>query len=400
METTRADTPPERLARYTRVTLTAAHWAVAREAVVAAALMAGPENAEDAKGLVSRLCQLLAAHPGWDHRHALELTVLVTEPAIATHLARLQAAGKSGKTRENHRADLRRIARGLAGTGQPARSSAGPVAVPAATGPLLTWLLTGQRPLVAVRAWEQHTGRRLTRNVLNPVVTALVTANAAQPSPGTLLALATVGTPASGEVSPSTWSRSVTEQLHPSTVPTSAGEVRPVSRAAVLQAARTALASQTAPTIAIAPDPDLLPAVVRDAIAAYRPDGWTEQGWAELGPLCHRLMVGFVPTSANSARSIGTVLAAFLAWAASRPGRPGQPTSLDAQELRTIGLADAYLDQLTAPDRSVATGAVRHRRARPRSGPGRPRPARRPCQRRHRPRAAGRHQRAAGHGPG
>ena len=201
----------ERLARYTPATLTGAHWAGAREVVVAAVLAAGPENAEDTKGLVSRLCQLLTAHPGWDRRQAPDLTVLVTDPAIAVHLARLQAAGKSGKTRENQRADLRRIARGLAGTALPARALARPVAVPAATGPLLTWLLADEPVPVAVRAWEQLTGRTITRDVLNPVVAAVNAANAAASGPGTVEALIRVSTPPWEEVSLPTWPRRVPE---------------------------------------------------------------------------------------------------------------------------------------------------------------------------------------------
>ena len=216
METTSAKTPAVRLARVTPATLPAAHWVLARGPVTAAVLAAGPDSAEDAKGLVSRLCQLLAGHAGWDRRVAPDLSVPVLEPAIATHLARLQAAGKSGKTRENHRADLRRIARALAGTATPTRrADAEPAQVPAATGPLLTWLLAGEGPLTAVRAWEQLTGRRVTRAVLNPVAAAALSAIAAQPDPGTLAALTSVGTPAAGEVSPGTWPRSATDKPTP-----------------------------------------------------------------------------------------------------------------------------------------------------------------------------------------
>lgn len=352
METNEAETPAERLARYTPTALPAAQWELARDGVIAAVLSAGPENAEDAKGLVSRLCQLLAAHPGWDRRHAPSLPVLVTEAAIAMHLERLKAAGKSGKTRENHRADLRRIARGLAGTVTAARPAAPARAVPRASGPLLAWLLACEPVPVAVRAWEELTGRSVTRDVLNPVVTAVKGANASGLDAGTVAALSRVGTPAWGEASPPTWPPHVPEEI----AYTAASKAPPTrSRAAVLRAAKTALAAQAAPTVAPAPDLSLLAAPVQEAITSYRPTTLTDARWAELRPLCRRLMTGYAPPSPTAARSTGTVLVAFLDWAAQRPGRVNRSTPLTAEELQTSGLVEAYLAQLTAPDASVAT---------------------------------------------
>ncbi|MDX6243158.1 MAG: hypothetical protein QOE76_881, partial [Frankiales bacterium] len=213
METIEADTPAQRLARYTPTTLSAGPWSLARDPATAAVLAACPVSAEDAKGLVSRLCQLLAGHPGWDRRQVPDLTVLVTEPAIVAHLARLTVAGKSAKTRENHRADLRRVARALAGTTRPpsapnmtgtSTSTAPAGRVPATSQHLLDWLTAGVAPLVAVAAWEDRTGRKASRDVLDPVVKAVVAhceTNATDSAAGMVGLFVPVGTSVWGEVS-------------------------------------------------------------------------------------------------------------------------------------------------------------------------------------------------------
>ena len=369
------DLPAERrLAAYTPGCLTTEAWSNAREPVVAAVLAARPTGAEDAEGLVSRLCQLLAGHSGWDPRTVPDLTALVTDVAIAVHLTRLGAAGKSGKTRENHRADLRRIARALAGTmsasGDPApRRTRTPAGLGAGVL-LLGWLNTGQPVIPVVVAWEQATGRRAA-TALPAVIAALCAARAPGIPPGTVAALSAACAP-TRMVSPRTWtSDTATDSTAarrptanvpahvPAHVPAPSTKpvrpAKPLSRTAGLRLARAAHAALTAPTVTPAPDPDLLPAAVRDAVATYRPAGMVGQRWEALAPLCRRLVVGFNPPSANSARNAATILITFLTWADTRPSRAAAPALITAEELRTIGLVAAYLAQLDAPARSLAT---------------------------------------------
>ena len=114
-----------RLARYTPRCLPAGQWDLAAAVVRAAVVSAGPVDAEDAKGLVSRLCMLLAGPCGWDRTGVPDLAGLLVRSGIDAHLDRMAAAGKKPKTRENHRADLARIARGLAGiAGRRSRATA------------------------------------------------------------------------------------------------------------------------------------------------------------------------------------------------------------------------------------------------------------------------------------
>jgi hypothetical protein len=107
--------------------------------------------------------------------------------------------------------------------------------------------------------------------------------------------------------------------------------------------------------VAPAPDVSALPGPVRAAITGYRPEGLTADRWEQLAPLCRRLMAGYCPPSATSARTAGTILSSFLDWATDRPGRAQRGGELTAAELLTVGLADAYLHQLTSPDASAAT---------------------------------------------
>lgn len=172
-----AESPARRLARYTPASLSAAEWALAGPAVRATVLGADPSDAEDAKGLASRACLPLTGHAGWDRRRPPELAGLLTEAAITAHLDRLTRAGKAGKTRENHRADLRRPARAAAGLPprpRGARRASDPAAgLPAGSAVLLSWLAAGTPLVVAATAFSRGQHRPLTRDVLEPVVAAL-----------------------------------------------------------------------------------------------------------------------------------------------------------------------------------------------------------------------------------
>lgn len=121
---------------------------------------------------MSRLCLFLAGPSGWDRTAGPELAGLLGDAGIAAHLDRLRAAGKAGKTRENHRADLRRLARAVAGL--PARQPAAPRPAPpvrVGSGELFG---ARSRPLTALPvAWAQRSGRLLRREDLDPVVASL-----------------------------------------------------------------------------------------------------------------------------------------------------------------------------------------------------------------------------------
>ena len=177
-----------RLDRYRPSSLSGREWALAGPAVKAVVLAANPSDAEDAKGLASRLCLFLAGPCGWDRTAEPDLAGLLGETGIAAHLDRLQGAVKAGKTRENHRADLRRLARAAAGL--PPRQPPAPRPVPSAAGRRAELLEAWNGPLTALAAaWEMRSGRPMRREDLDPVVASLVgrTAPCASPeAPGTM----------------------------------------------------------------------------------------------------------------------------------------------------------------------------------------------------------------------
>ena len=135
------ESPQQRLARYTPERLRPAHWALARPAG-RAVLDARPRSADDAKAVMSKLCQLLAGHAGWDRTTPPDLVRLVTPDAIEAQLKRLDLAGKSDKTLANQRASPRRLARAVGKTdvGSPG------AAAPRPTRDALASAATGRRP--------------------------------------------------------------------------------------------------------------------------------------------------------------------------------------------------------------------------------------------------------------
>ena len=314
-----APVPPEvqaRLDRYRPSCLSGRDWALAGPAVRAAVLAARPADAEDAKGLVSRLCLFLAGPCGWDRTAAPDLTGLLGEAGISVHLDRLQAAGKAGKTRENHRADLRRLVRAVAGLPprQPAAARPARLAPVGQAKVLEGW--TG--PLTALAAaWEQRLGRPLRREDLDPVAAWLgeTTAPCAPPAaPGTMpfaavLAAAAGAATTRGEVAAN------------SVVPSRAGAARPgrsghLSRAAALRQARTAMAAAGQPAgarLADAPDLGAMDPKVAEAIVSYRPKRIPAGRWAPMAAVCQRLVAGYRPPSVQVAGNVGSMVA-DLAW--------------------------------------------------------------------------------------
>ena len=372
--------PPEvlgRLDRYRPSSLSGREWTLAGPAVRAVVLASGPTDAEDAKGLVSRLCLFLAGSCGWDRTAAPDLTGLLGEAGIAAHLDRLRAAGKAGKTRENHRADLRRLARaanGLPGR-QPAASrvaAARPVPpAPAGRAELLGgW--TG--PLSALAAaWEQRCGRPLRRDDLDPVVASLAgrTAPCASPeAPGTMPAPSAVAVlAAAGDVVTTRG-----EVAANSVVSSRAGAGGPgrsggLSRAAALRQAKAAMAAvgkPAGPRLADVPDLSTLDPGVAEAIVSYRPKRAPTESWAAMAAVCQRLVAGYRPPSVQVAGNVGSMVAGFVEWAARRPGRPDPGAPLGLEELLDAGLVDAYDAHLAAdgvPDGSRATRRSVLRRA-------------------------------------
>ena len=364
-----------RLERYTPRCLRAEDWALAAPAVGAAVRGVGPSSPEDAKGLASRLCLFLAGPCGWHRRCAPDLEQLLSRTAIDAHLARLAAADTAKKTRENHRADLQRVARALVG--------ASPVGVPGRSRPekgagelsrvAAALHAAGCSLAAGAVAFEQRSGRPLHREDLEPL-SVLSRANAACarsdgagtiPAPSELEAL--VGAvdlvSAVGEVAEKT-----PAEIH--RAPAMARTSRP-SRAAALRHARAAMAAaaeaSSRPRIAEV-DPAALAPGVAEAIAAYRPKRLATASWAELRPVWERLIVGFAPASRGAVGGPAAVLVGFLCWASARPGRPDPNAPLELEELfeTSPSVIDAYDDQLRADgvaDSSRATRRAVLRRA-------------------------------------
>ncbi|HEU4675331.1 MAG TPA: hypothetical protein VFS29_05055, partial [Motilibacteraceae bacterium] len=345
-------------------------WALARGVVLGAVRACEPVDAEDAKGLASRACLFLAGPCGWAGTTAPDLRTLLTEPGIAAHLHRLKTAAKSGKTRENHRADLRRLARAVNGTHQPKKARA-----TAPVEPVSALLLAvGSCPApftAAVAALGQLGGRPVSREALDPLA-AWLAANAATDGPGTVrlldaaAALAGVApaavevvVPAARTPRPSTRTSPTPAAKRATSATTASAPARPPSRAAALRHAKAAAAAAAAvtagPALAPAPDLDALPGEVRVAVLAYRPRGVSDAEWAPLAELGRRLMAGYAPASAANAGHVGSHVATFLRWVARWPGRADATVPLRAEELLVPGLVDAYLATLTAPDASKAT---------------------------------------------
>jgi hypothetical protein len=373
-----------RLDRYRPSCLSGREWTLAGPAVRAAVLAAGPSDAEDAKGLVSRLCLFLAGPCGWDRTAAPDLAALLREAGIAAHLDRLRAAGKAGKTRENHRGDLRRLARAVAGLAP--RQPPAPRPVPSPVGGRAELLGAWNGPLTSLAAaWGLWSGRPLRREDLDPVVASLVgrTAPCASPeAPGTMpsspvaavLAATADAVTTRGEVAAN------------SVVSSRAGAIRPgrsggLSRAAALRQAKAAMAAAgrpAGPRLADAPDLSILDPGVAEAIVSYRPKRIPTESWASTAAVCQRLVAGYRPPSAEVAKNVGSVVAGFVEWAAARPGRPDPAAPLALDELLEVGLVDAYDAYLAAagvPDGSRATRrSVLRRALRSLDATGRPAP--------------------------
>lgn len=356
-----------RLARYTPECLPAGQWALVGGTVKAAVLAAEPVDAEDAKGLVSRLCLFLAGPCGWDRSSVPDLVALLGRDGIDAHLDRLAIAGKKPKTAENHRADLARVARGLAGmAGRRVRAQEAPPAISALAATLAGF--PGSFAAAAA-AWEELTGGPLRRDDLEPVsglVEGPGSAACAFPgAPGTFSRLSGL---ASAPDTPTT-----AEELAATTPPKSAdapSRTRPMSRAAALRHARAskaaAEAATTGPILAAPPDPSALAAGVAAAIAAFTPNDLSGERWNQLRPVWERLIVGYAAPKAASVGNPASILAGFCDWACSRPGRPDPAGPLAAEELLGFGLIDAYdthLAEIGVPDGSRATRRSVVRRA-------------------------------------
>ena len=360
-----------RLDRYRPSCLSGRDWELAGPAVRAVVLASRPSAAEDAKGLVSRLCLFLAGPCGWDRTAAPDLAGLLGETGIAAHLDRLRTSGKAGKTRENHRVDLRRLARAVAGL--PSRQPSAPRSAPAAPAGRAELLAAWPGPLTALAvAWEQRSGRPLRRKELDPVVASLVVregACASPAAPGTMacslpsvLAAAADVVPTRGEVTTNSVVSSVRSASRP-------GRSGGLSRAAALRQAKAAMAAAGqpfGPRLADAPDLSTLDRGVAEAIVSYRPKRIPAGRWAAMAAVCQRLVAGYGPPSVQVAGHVGSMVADFVEWAAARPGRPAPAALLALEELLEVGLVDAYDAHLVAagvPDGSRATRRSVLRRA-------------------------------------
>lgn len=372
--------PPEvvgRLDRYRPACLSGWDWALAGPTVRAVVLAAGLTDAEDAKGLVSRLCLFLAGPCSWGRTVAPDLAGLLDEAGIAAHLERLRAAGKAGKTRENHRADLRRLAR--AASGLPPRQRSAP-RVPAVRPALLAGagqaklLGAWNGPLAALAAaWAKRSGRPLRREDLDPVVASLVGSEGACASPGTPGTVSAAGVAAvlaaAADVATTRGEVGANSVVHARAGDSPPVRSRGLSRAAALRQAKAAMAAASQPAgprLADPPDLSTLQPGVVEAVVSYRPKRIPTESWAATAAVCQRLVADYRPPSAEVAGNVASMVAGFVEWAAARPGRADPAARLVLEELLDVGLVDAYdayLAAAGAPDASRATRRSVLRRA-------------------------------------
>ncbi len=359
-----------RLERCTPSCLPVDHWALVAPGVRLAVLGARPSGPEDAKGLASRLCRFLAGPCEWDRNGAPDLERLLSRSAIDAHLARLAAAGRAAKTRENHRADLQRVARAIAGATSTRALDRSQRKTPVAevSRAAVALRATGSSLAAGAAAFAQRSGRPLRREDLEPIGDPTRTNAACArsggagtiPAPSELEALV-------GAVDLVNAVGGVAEKTPAETrgAPETARTGRP-SRAAALRHAREAMAAAaeagSRPRIAEV-DLGVLAPGVAAAIAKYRPKRLPAASWAEIQPLWERLIVGFSPASRGAVGGPASVLVGYLCWARERPGRRDPNALLALGELLEGGsggsLVDAYDEQLRAEDVADSSRATR-----------------------------------------
>jgi hypothetical protein len=356
-------TDPEisrRLTRFVPRSLTAAQWDLAAAVVRAAVISAVPSSAAHAKVLASNLCAFLADSTVWDRSSVPELSALLIEAAISAHVQRQSAAGKRS-TANRKRADLRRIARALAGappqivTGHSPRRS-GPVDERVAA-----LLSTGVSMAVVVGASTLLMGAPLTIRHLD-YAGAELAANAREAGASTLEAgITTITDLCSAPDAPSSEVVVANQSRVPSQIAAARKTSKSLSRAGALRHAKAALAEQQrlsiGPHVVSLPTAGELSEEVVQAIVAYRPQGVADELWLQIVGLCQMLLAAYRPAKRERVSAVGRHLSDFVLWALTYCPHDGVALSVD--DLLSAGLPDAWAAHL----KLAGVGSVATRRS-------------------------------------
>jgi len=341
-------------------------WELIHYEAVQAVLACQSNSEETARVLLGHLVRFLVRHPGWDRQSSPDLKVLLATNFIETYCA-------DPSTPTNERPYLRRIARALGAmpprdsiTRPPERLAARPF-WPCAIdlGPFVGLAEAYQRlgnGLASVTFGRFLEQRLVAPWDFDPLFARL--SSAPSEALGTMadVVRAAVNLRSAPDVEP-TGVRTIENAKAKSD---QAKTAKPQSRTATVKAAKAALALRTAAAEEIAagmrPEPTLgeLPEVspvVAEAIAAFRPNLFTDSQWELVADATRQLATAYDPASVNWVQTQMGAIARFCRWAVARPARGSSIEPLRPAELLVEGLVEEYVSGplASSPDGTQTT---------------------------------------------
>ena len=382
-----ADEIELRVRRFTPRSLTAAEWAQARGAVVAAVVEADPSSVEQAKLLASRLCAFLAWLPvsDWDRTGSPDLGAALTDGRIRAFTSPTGMPRDAKASRDRVRVMLRRLAREVSGVG---RVHTGRVTIAPVAARAFWPAVSGIGPFTVLVPAYRASGESMHGNVWAGIVddltvdlTALprvkaAAASNAHPGPrGTVLAVQAAAAALRDATAPVLGVVPANTSKHDEQPVTVAK--RAVSRAAAIRAAKEAQAAREAQA-AVGPVAELpsLPEALAGMLVGWTPQDLDSERWDMVETAVVAAVTAYQPPTAGSLRNVRSTLVAFAAWLQQRPDRT-VAGALQVHEFLADGVIDAYLAGPMAgdPDASRATARSVLRRVVRNLNPG-PKPER------------------------
>jgi hypothetical protein len=356
----------DRLLRYKPRGIPENEWELARDAAGEAVVECKVETAETARVLLGRLAQFLIWHPGWDRQSSPDLKVLLAVNFIETYCA-------NPSTPPTERPYLRRVARAIGA--MPPRDSIKRSPKRLAARPFWTSAID-LGPFIGLAAAYQSLGNGLPSVAFGgflgqQLVAAwnldqLVASTASAPSEPLDTMADVVRAAVNLRSAPDVEPTGVRVIQNTKAKSDQAKAVKPQSRTAVVKAAKATRALRTAATEVIAagmrPEPILgdLPEVsplVAEAIAAFRPNLFTDSQWELVADATRQLATAYDPASVNWVQTQMGAIARFCRWAVARPARGSSIEPLRPAELLVEGLVEEYVagPLATAPDGTQTT---------------------------------------------
>lgn len=315
-------------ATYTPKSLTAAQWALARQAVVDAVNESGTTDSQ-ARVRLGALCSFLATTSAWDRTSAPTLSAVVTQRHVdawmasqGTHTAQTQ--GKS---------QLMPLVRHLTDAQPHLRLHREPTVE-------LGGLAQQPIPFVELNAsMTAHIGHQLEGPAWN-VGTATNGRTSTLLGAEVIVALAE-RTPQELSMpdiaaSPSTPAQTAPGRKTSKAKPLSVAARKRAAKAARERKAALACAGVTRPVEEFGNSDDIL-----EAIQLYRPK--QEALWDTIRPLTCYLAAAYQPPHARRAQSVMSAIGSFVRWYATSTYRQDRSAPLTLAELQRVDIADAYI---------------------------------------------------------